>query len=81
MIQLAIFTATCGHEWIGAMSGSFACPVCGLHDGDHHLTSSRELPVQVETWGGVWKELTKQETEVWKENRRKTSCSSIQNGK
>lgn len=33
-----LYAARCGHEWLSAAEGSYACPVCGLHDGDHHLT-------------------------------------------
>jgi hypothetical protein len=34
---LYLFHGKCGHQWVGALSGSFQCPVCGLWDGDHHL--------------------------------------------
>jgi hypothetical protein len=53
-MYLSVFTAKCGHEWIGSGQGSFACPVCGLHDGDHHLISVDEFPVQVNDWGCSW---------------------------
>jgi hypothetical protein len=61
MTTLSLFSATCGHTWIGSGSGSYACPVCGLHDGDHHLTSEEEFPVQLDDFGsGCWKELAKE---------------------
>ena len=40
MNELTVFVGKCGHEWVGTMQGSYGCPVCGLHDGDHHLVSS-----------------------------------------
>jgi hypothetical protein len=57
---LAVFKGRCGHQWIGHVSGSYTCPVCGAADGDHHLASMEELPVQVESWG-AWEELAKEE--------------------
>jgi hypothetical protein len=44
---LSLFHGRCGHQWVGASAGSFACPVCGAHDGDHHLISVNPIPVQV----------------------------------
>jgi hypothetical protein len=48
---LTVFEGRCGHRWIGSMTGSYACPVCGDHDGDHHLIGAEELPVQLDDWG------------------------------
>jgi hypothetical protein len=56
---LWLFHSKCGHQWVGASCGSFQCPVCGLWDGDHHLTSTDPIAVQVNDWGnGVWKALS-----------------------
>jgi hypothetical protein len=56
---LWLFHGKCDHQWVGASCGSFQCPVCGLWDGDHHLTSTEPIPVQVSDWGnGVWKALS-----------------------
>lgn len=54
---LWLFRARCGHSWIGAIEGSYACPVCGLHEGDHHLIATHELPVQVDDYGCRWSDL------------------------
>jgi len=27
----------CGHKWVIDTMGSYKCPNCGEHDGDHHL--------------------------------------------
>jgi hypothetical protein len=61
MTSLTIFTATCGHRWIGLDNGSYACPVCGLHDGDHHLIQMEDLPVQLDdfTGGNSWDNIAK----------------------
>jgi hypothetical protein len=56
---LSLFRGHCGHEWVGSTSGSFACPVCGEHDGDHNIASMEEIPVQVDDWGTAWSELNK----------------------
>jgi hypothetical protein len=48
---LSLFKGTCGHQWVGATDGSFACPVCGLHEGDHYLVSMDPIAVQVDDWG------------------------------
>jgi hypothetical protein len=42
---LSLFEGRCGHRWVGATEGSFGCPVCGDHDGDHHLVRMEEIPV------------------------------------
>jgi hypothetical protein len=56
---LWLFHGECGHQWVGASCGSYQCPVCGLWDGDHHLTSTDPIAVQVDDWGGgVWKALS-----------------------
>jgi hypothetical protein len=63
---LTLFTASCVHTWIGHQSGSYACPVCGLHDGDHHLTSAEDFPVQLDHWGSeCWQELAEKSDEAW----------------
>lgn len=54
---LSLFTGRCGHSWVGATGGSYGCPVCGLHDGDHHLVSMKDIAVQVEDWGNAWETL------------------------
>jgi hypothetical protein len=55
---LSLFKGRCGHQWVGATNGSFACPVCGDHEGDHHLRSIDPIPVQIDDWGcGVWRVL------------------------
>jgi hypothetical protein len=66
----SLFTAACGHSWIGSNEGSYACPVCGLHDGDHHLTSQEEFPVQADDFAtGCWEALRKKSDEVWNAKR------------
>jgi hypothetical protein len=58
VISLGLFHSKCGHKFIGAVEGSFGCPVCGLHDGDHHLIGMEELPVQIDDFGtGKWIEI------------------------
>jgi hypothetical protein len=54
---LSYFEGECGHRWVGASSGSYACPVCGLHDGDYHLTCMEEIPVQIDDIGTAWEDL------------------------
>jgi DNA-binding XRE family transcriptional regulator len=51
---VAVFEGRCGHRWIGAVGGDYACPVCGAHDGDHHLILMEELPVQLKDFGNAW---------------------------
>jgi hypothetical protein len=65
---LTLFTGECGHTWIGHQSGSYACPVCGLHAGDHHLTSAEDFPVQLDHFGSeCWQALAEKSDEIWKE--------------
>lgn len=52
--DLYLFRGECGHEWVGSVCGTFACPVCGLYDGDHHLTLMEPIAVQVEDIGCTW---------------------------
>ena len=33
----------CGHRWVGSAGGSFGCPICGDHDGDHHMVRCEEM--------------------------------------
>ncbi len=51
---LSLFVGRCGHRWIGSSSGSFGCPLCNDHDGDHHLVSVGPIAVQPEDWGHAW---------------------------
>jgi hypothetical protein len=53
-LLLSLFRGKCGHTWVGATDGSYACPVCGVHDGDHNIASIKVIPVQVDDWGTVW---------------------------
>jgi hypothetical protein len=55
---LSLFVGRCGHTWVGATGGSFACPCCGDHDGDHNLHAMEPIAVQPEDWGTAWDELT-----------------------
>jgi hypothetical protein len=48
---LSLFQGYCGHTWVGATAGSFACPVCGVHDGDHNLRAVEPIAVQPEDYG------------------------------
>jgi hypothetical protein len=65
---LTLFTAKCGHTWIGTQTGSYACPVCGLHDGDHHLTGAEDFPVQIDDWGSeCWQDLAEKSEEICRE--------------
>ncbi|MBA4033204.1 MAG: hypothetical protein C0480_01170 [Bradyrhizobium sp.] len=61
---LSLFRGKCGHAWVGATDGSYACPVCGAHDGDHHLLSMEPIAVQVEDWGCAWEELGRLSADV-----------------
>lgn len=54
---LSLYIGRCGHQWVGATSGSYGCPVCGLHDGDHHLVSVDEITVQPDDFGCAWEQL------------------------
>jgi hypothetical protein len=57
---LSLYSGRCGHQWVGATCGSYACPVCGLWDGDHHLVSQEFISVQPEDWGEAWGKLAKE---------------------
>jgi hypothetical protein len=48
---LSLFTAVCGHKWVGPTTGYYECPVCGLYDGKNHLVSMESIRVQVEEYG------------------------------
>jgi hypothetical protein len=48
---LSVFTGRCRHQWVGATGGSFGCPICGDHEGDHHLVSQEPIAVQPDDWG------------------------------
>jgi hypothetical protein len=63
--SLSYFEGECGHRWIGASYGNFACPVCGLYDGDHHLTHVEELPIQVDDFGCAWEQLLEEGKKAW----------------
>ena len=43
---LMFFEGRCGHQWVGATGGAFACPLCGDADGDNHLTKMQAISVQ-----------------------------------
>jgi hypothetical protein len=51
---LSLFIGRCRHRWVGSSSGSFGCPLCNDHDGDHHLVSMDAIAVQPEDWGHAW---------------------------
>jgi hypothetical protein len=63
--MLAVFRGRCGHEWIASIEGSYACPVCGEWDGDHHLLGWEQYPVQPSGWG-FFEQLAELEDEAWK---------------
>jgi hypothetical protein len=54
---LSLFIGRCGHRWVGASDGSYACPLCNDHDGDHHLVSMEAIAVQADDWGMAWESL------------------------
>lgn len=54
----AVFESVCGHRWIGNVEGDYACPMCGLYDGGHHLAMMEQLPVQPSGWLVPWNEET-----------------------
>jgi hypothetical protein len=41
--ELNLFVGRCGHRWVGAIGGSYACPVCGVWDGDHNICGGPEV--------------------------------------
>lgn len=48
----ALFKGDCGHQWVGAETGSFGCPICGTSGGsDHHLVSMDPIEMQYDDWG------------------------------
>ena len=53
LLDMALFTADCGHRWLGSAAGYWGCPVCGRYDGDHHLRRVEHLPIQSEGWVDV----------------------------
>jgi len=67
---LDLFTGRCGHRWVGASGGSFACPICGDWDGDHHLVSSEPIAVQPDDWGTAWSELEALAQKRWAEQEK-----------
>ena len=54
---LSVFIGRCGHRWVAASGGSYACPLCNDHDGDHHLVSMEAIAVQPDDWGIAWERL------------------------
>jgi hypothetical protein len=69
--DLYLFTAECGHQWVGAIGGSYACPVCGLWEGDHHLVSYEPIAVQPEDWGTAWERLAQENARRFNEAEKK----------
>lgn len=67
--NLYIFGGDCGHEWVGSVIGTFACPICGRYDGDHHLTRMEPIAAQVEDLGGSWAPLAAASAELSAKNR------------
>jgi hypothetical protein len=65
---LSLFYGRCGHQWVGASDGSFACPICGDHDGDHHLIEVVAISVQQDDWGSAWERLSRASRRKWKES-------------
>jgi hypothetical protein len=65
---LSLYEGRCGHRWVGATGGSFGCPVCGLHDGDHHLVASEEIACQPDDWGCARQQLAALAEKRWKQN-------------
>ena len=63
---LTLYRGRCGHQWVGASDGSYACPICGLHEGDHHLVSAEPIAVQVDDWGTAWADIQRLADERWK---------------
>jgi hypothetical protein len=68
---LSVFRGRCGHQWVGASNGSFACPKCGDHEGDHHLVSVDPIAVQADDFGcGVWDDLARAGRAAFEDHRR-----------
>jgi hypothetical protein len=53
--EARLFEGDCGHVWVGAMSGDFTCPVCGRHEGDHHLVREQPVAIQLRDLGSLWR--------------------------
>jgi hypothetical protein len=53
-LYVSLFQGDCGHMWVGATGGSYGCPICCRHEGDHHLTSMVPIALQLEDWGTLW---------------------------
>lgn len=70
MVSLQLFRGRCGHQWVGALEGHFACPVCGDYDGDHHVVSMDEIAVQPHDLSGTWEEIIKWRDKEIKENEK-----------
>jgi hypothetical protein len=72
---LSLFRGRCGHQWVGTTYGSFACPTCGLHDGDHHLISMEPIAVQVDDQqsGFGWAYLQRQAKRIWSDRHGKVA--------
>jgi hypothetical protein len=56
---LTLFKGRCGHQWVGSMTGYFACPICGDCEGDHHLVSTDPIALQIEDLGGAWEPIAR----------------------
>jgi len=68
---LSIFLGRCGHRWVGATNGYYACPVCGECDGDHHLVEMMPIPVQAEDLGEAWHDLERESTRRQRKRQRR----------
>ena len=66
-----LFRGDCGHEWVGALGGTFTCPVCGRYDGDHHLTHMAQIAVQVDDIGCAWAKLAEASSHLYDEKGRR----------
>lgn len=62
--DMYLFEARCGHRWVGSQCGWWACPVCGLYDGDHHLTVFKPIAVQANGGATLWQKLAA-DSEEW----------------
>jgi hypothetical protein len=59
---LTLFKGRCGHQWIGSRMGTYACPLCGDYDGDHHLIGLDPIAVQPDDW--TWLRFTRWPTTI-----------------
>jgi hypothetical protein len=67
--DVCLFVGRCGHEWVGSAVGSYACPVCGDHEGrDHHLVSAVPIVLQLDDWGSLWHLVNKEAGKVYVAN-------------